>query len=116
VCIVSPHLVEVGDGVVRARYVAHYFAGRDSDRAEHDGERCGYLLAKSHPVPEEELVHGVGTRRQGRYVHGIVRVRADPIDQRLHPGVGRAIVSGDGPGQSLYPRIGMGELEVRLLG
>ena len=97
--VVGMDLVEVGDRVEAAGHVAHRLAGGDAEGAQHDGQRGRDLLAESHPVAEEELVHGVRPGRERRNVLRVVRVRADPADERLHLVVGRGVVGGHGARQ-----------------
>src|SRR5208283_3596458 len=93
--------------------------GRDPQRPEHHGGGGGDLFAVAGPVAEQEDVHGVLARLQGRDVGGVVDVRGHPPldghDLVVGPGVGitgAADAGGDLLGQGGDPGIGLASLEV----
>ena len=110
--VVGVHLVEVGDRVEAPGHVPDRLAGGNAEGAQHHGQRRGDLLAEADPVAEEELVDGVGARRQRRDVLRVVGVGADPVDERLHLVVGRGVVGGDRPGQGQHARVGVRQLHL----
>ena len=94
--VVGMHLIEVGDRVEAPGHVADGLTGGDAERCAASRRARWRSARRSRSGSEEEFVHGVGAGRQGRDVLRVVRVRADPVNERLHLVVGRRVVGGDG--------------------